>query len=676
MPQTIVYRPRGYREPAPLFAPLTLFAAVVALKLYITRIAVLGDRSPLSAIALEGGFVLGVLALVALVLPRHRFAAWVVVDAIVSLLCVAIIVFVQQYENVPTLDALGVAKELTGVPLSVEALLRPSYLLLFADVVGLTIWGVSARRRGVQLVETVFDRRLLAVLAASALWIALVAVPLAKVGGIDDTVAGARKYGLFAYGLFTPASTDDSLAEATASPKSASGSAKRSQTATRAGAGNREAAHTIQPVRSTGALRMSDPVSVQARFESLQGYTGSSRIESAPPTGVAKGHSAIMIQAEALSSWLIGLKVNGREVTPNLNRLVKSSWYAPHMVTQIGRGTTSDAEFIANTSLLSDRSSPSSYLWGSKKIPSLPRLARARGCSALTFHTNVLSFWRRDLLYPALGFTKWYAQPSFPNQDVVDGIGPSDQVLFRKVAQVVEAKRANKSRYLAEIVTLSAHQPYYGAAKRSDLALPKGLAGTELGTYLKAMNYQDEQIGTFLRRLKSDGAWNDTVVVVYGDHFGVRPYKLTNAEQRSLRRLLGRKPSATDALEIPFVMHLPGQTEAATIPRLRAEVDVMPTMADVLGFDLRKTPHIGASIFDDRARRVTLRYYMPDGTFVTDDYLFKPGIGFKDATITPLAAAKSGKVPHVSRTVYEQVHALSAFSKEYLRSLPKLHSSN
>lgn len=43
--------------------------------------------------------------------------------------------------------------------------------------------------------------------------------------------------------------------------------------------------------------------------------------------GMAKGKNLIYIQVESLENFVIGKTVNGKEITPNLNKLVQKSLY-------------------------------------------------------------------------------------------------------------------------------------------------------------------------------------------------------------------------------------------------------------------------------------------------------------------------------------------------------------
>ncbi len=112
----------------------------------------------------------------------------------------------------------------------------------------------------------------------------------------------------------------------------------------------------------------------------------------------------IVIQVEALQTAVVGRVLGGQELTPSLNRLINSSWYFPNAISQSGRGTTADAEFISNTSLYPAPSAPSSIVYVDRVLPSLPRLLAEKGYATATFHTNTASYWNRAAALWSAGF--------------------------------------------------------------------------------------------------------------------------------------------------------------------------------------------------------------------------------------------------------------------------------
>src|SRR5699024_8757707 len=67
--------------------------------------------------------------------------------------------------------------------------------------------------------------------------------------------------------------------------------------------------------------------------------------------GMAEKKNIILVSLESTQNFVIGRKVNGEEVTPFLNKLIKHSYYFDHFYHQTEQGKTSDAEFLIDNSL-------------------------------------------------------------------------------------------------------------------------------------------------------------------------------------------------------------------------------------------------------------------------------------------------------------------------------------
>src|SRR5699024_10397094 len=65
-----------------------------------------------------------------------------------------------------------------------------------------------------------------------------------------------------------------------------------------------------------------------------------------------QGKNVIVIHAESIQQFVIGMSFNGEELTPNLNKLASESIYFDNFYSQVSVGTSSDAEFTSFTSLM------------------------------------------------------------------------------------------------------------------------------------------------------------------------------------------------------------------------------------------------------------------------------------------------------------------------------------
>ncbi|HHV97553.1 MAG TPA: sulfatase-like hydrolase/transferase, partial [Clostridiaceae bacterium] len=123
--------------------------------------------------------------------------------------------------------------------------------------------------------------------------------------------------------------------------------------------------------------------------------------------GVAKGKNLIVVQVEALQQFLIGSKINGVEITPNLNKLIQESLYFDNIYYQVAGGNTSDAELLLNTSLYPAEEGAAYIRFAKNKYYSLPQALGELGYNTYALHAFTSKFWNRTEMYKTLGFDKF-----------------------------------------------------------------------------------------------------------------------------------------------------------------------------------------------------------------------------------------------------------------------------
>jgi hypothetical protein len=114
--------------------------------------------------------------------------------------------------------------------------------------------------------------------------------------------------------------------------------------------------------------------------------------------------------------------------------------------------------------------------------------------------------------------------------------------------------------------------------------------------YLLQLGYTDRLLGRLLRRLKREGIYNETLIVVVADH-GYLWRSGVETRRRSLAA------TAHELAPVPFFVKRPGQRRGSRSRAYVRTLDVPSTMADVLGFRLGYRDD-GRSAFSGAARRV------------------------------------------------------------------------
>ncbi|MCR2807880.1 LTA synthase family protein [Paenibacillus sp. SCIV0701] len=445
--------------------------------------------------------------------------------------------------------------------------------------------------------------------------------------------------------------------------------------AERLGVLNYQVAIAINESKENSAIRNGSTDETRETLEDLeQSFNGEDTgvIEAGTPKffGAAKGKNVIVIQLESFQNLMIGLEVDGQEVTPVLNDLIENgSFYFPKVFQQIGQGNTSDAEFISNTGIYPTGTIAMSKGYGDREIPSMPRLLAKQNYVSNTFHVNDVTFWDRNKLYPALGFTKYYDKPSFVN-DEFNGFGASDEEMYRVGLEKLTELHKQGQPFYAQFVTTSSHHPFWVKKEFLNINVPQRLSGKQLGHYVAATNYTDKALGEFIENLKANGMWEDTILVVYGDHMGLQT---KDNDAAWVEEVLGVKYQENiSRFNIPFLVHVPG-VEGMTVDGVGGQVDMMPTVANLLGISLENEGYtvFGKDLLNTTKNVVGMRYYMPTGSFFNDDIMFVPGKGFDDGTAIDLETFEPVEDFSKYREDYDYILELMKLSDGYMKLLPK-----
>ncbi|HEY9721801.1 MAG TPA: LTA synthase family protein [Oscillatoriaceae cyanobacterium] len=329
--------------------------------------------------------------------------------------------------------------------------------------------------------------------------------------------------------------------------------------------------------------------------------------EKNPPAGpgLAHGDNVLIIQIEALQEFVIGRRINGQEITPNLNRFAPHCLLYRNLYGQTRGGNTVDAEFMTDTSNYPANSGAVFVNDAINTYDSLPGALVQRGYHTAVFHSNSPTFWNRNRMYPALHIQNFYSAGDFKQDDVV-GLGLSDRSFLKQTLPRLEAFQ---QPFYARVITLSSHFPYNDAAHLGHLNVGN-LAGTRIGNYLENINYTDAQLGTFLDALAKSRMWQHTVVVLYGDHPAIR-----QENRAALLRYLG-EPNTDVAWQkqwkIPLFIHVPGDKLKGTPSITAGQMDVMPTIADLMGV------RVETAFGQDLLRATHGFVVLAGGSFLTD----------------------------------------------------------
>lgn len=296
-------------------------------------------------------------------------------------------------------------------------------------------------------------------------------------------------------------------------------------------------------------------------------------------SGKFQGKNLIVLQVESLENFVIGKRINGQEITPNLNRLLNNSLYFSNYFEQVSNGTSSDADLMTNTSVYPVHEGATFFRFPSNTYNSLPKILQSHGYQTLAIHPDKGGYWNWRQALTAIGFQRTIDEGYFQMDERI-GLGISDGSYLRQVEPVIKAQ---KQPFYTFLVTLTSHSPFDLPAKYRQLNLDPVLDESKLGGYFQSIHYTDQQIGAFIDKLDKDGLLDNTAIALYGDHTGV--HKFYDDEIKQLKN-----PESwwlEGHYQIPLIIYSKGMT-GEEIKTTGGQIDILPTLASLMGVDRKE----------------------------------------------------------------------------------------
>mgnify|MGYP004661700619 CR=1 FL=1 len=354
-------------------------------------------------------------------------------------------------------------------------------------------------------------------------------------------------------------------------------------------------------------------------------------------SNIFKDKNVLVIHAESLQNFVINKKINGKEITPNLNKLVNKSLYFNNFYALDSVGTSSDSEFTFSTSLLPTNNGTVFINYWNRKYETIQKKFNEDGYFTFSMHANNGTFWNRNIMYNSLGYKKFYNYENDYELDDIIGLGLSDRSFFKQSLKKIKNISDSGKKFYGTLITLSNHTPFtndgkdlsdfdvssYHYDKKGNLIIDDYLENTVLGSYIKSVHYADKALGEFINGLEELGILDNTVLIIYGDHdakIKKNQFEYFYNYDKKTGKSLDKDSSDYKLIDdidyellrsVPFIIYSK-DIEPKVINKAASMLDVFPTLANMFGFDV--TYALGNDLFDDYDNIVVF----PNGNWLTD----------------------------------------------------------
>ena len=323
-------------------------------------------------------------------------------------------------------------------------------------------------------------------------------------------------------------------------------------------------------------------------------------------TGMLNDYNLIVLCAESFATGAIH-----KELTPTLYRLANEGIIFNNYYNTYPNNTT-DGEYTLSMGLYPDmtrgKSLSSFYASRNSYLPfCLGNVFKEqRGIQAYGYHNYYGSYYGRDESHPNLGYSMKFAgagmkfTSSWPASD------------FEMMQQSVDDYISKDKQFHAYYMTFSGHYKYDRsvnpmAARNWDQVANLDLSNASKA-YISCHIELDKALEYLMQRLEEEGIADKTAIVLAGDHF---PYGLYESQYEEL---VGYEIDKFNKYKSTLIFWVGGLEENIVVDEYCCNVDVLPTILNLWGFQYDSRMLAGTDIFSDGHHMAVLR----DMSFYTD----------------------------------------------------------
>ena len=359
-------------------------------------------------------------------------------------------------------------------------------------------------------------------------------------------------------------------------------------------------------VRGAAVTLWPQDTATDQRIAELDDYYASHPKQAAdtPMTGAFAGKNLILIMMESVDDWLVT-----PEATTELYPLALHGAHPlSHSRPIAAAAATFNSEFTANTGMIAPEYQVRNSYYSEHALPySLPNRFRDAGYCARSFHAANPNIYNRGQIHLNFGYESYNDYGDLGMDDYM-----LDSQLLRGYDQIV-----SDEPFFSFIITYSGHGPYTTEQQNiSDPHLEQARAAIDYSTVPYTTEAQKEEytravaqametdafIGGLRERLEADGHAEDTVLVLFTDHY---------CKYFSDTELIEAIKGTSDhnlLSNVPFVIWTEGITPQVS-EKYVSTMDIAPTIVDLFSLDADLRYYIGNDMFGPDGGVVYFRNY-------------------------------------------------------------------
>lgn len=305
-------------------------------------------------------------------------------------------------------------------------------------------------------------------------------------------------------------------------------------------------------------------------------------------TGMFKDKNLIVIMLESVNDIIIN-----KEDYPNFYKMYSEGWHWKNNYSPRNSCSTGNNEMSGMTSLFSIYNTCTANNYRKNTyFEAIFNLFNNKGYNTFSAHDYTEHYYYRNEIHTNMGSNAYYGVEKLGIEySSIYKNWASDEDFMNKVLELID--NVDNKNFMAWLTTVSSHQPYYYSSIEGDkyLSLYEDMdIRTDLKRYKSKLKILDNALGILLNGLEKKGILDDTVIVMYGDHY---PYGLSTD---TINTVLDYDTNVDYENErVPFVIYNNG-IESKEFDSYTSYINILPTVANLFDLDYDPRLYMGSDL--------------------------------------------------------------------------------
>ena len=327
-------------------------------------------------------------------------------------------------------------------------------------------------------------------------------------------------------------------------------------------------------------------------YNTLNNYFISQNITSKNDyTGMFKGKNVIVIMMESVSDIMIN-----PDLFPNFYKLYSEGWHWENNYSPRNSCATGNNEMSGMLSLYSinNNCTANQYKYNTY-YESIFGVFNDAGYRTSSMHDYTEAYYYRSTIHKNMGANEYYGVQRLGIPYQTEYVNWASDEDFMNKALDILTNTTDERPFMTWLTTVSGHQPYSASSilgdkylnEFSNLNYPR-----ELKRYLSKIKVTDDGLGVLLNGLEEKGILDDTVIILYGDHY---PYGMSKS---MIKNILTYNLDDYEIERVPFVIYN-SEMEPKTFSEYTSYINIVPTIANLFDLDYDPRLYMGTDLLSD-----------------------------------------------------------------------------